>query len=156
MAVNSQVALPPFQRVLDEVWHDVALVTSALAGPEDAAAVADRAWEQALATYSEAPDPRHLRAWVLEMATRMALEHHRARQRELRRSGAPAAQGSADAAQERAWSQVRALPERERLALVLHFVGNVSHAEIAAIMGTTVTTARRLISDALRSLRVPA
>lgn len=152
------MALPPFQRIADQYWHEVALLTSALAGPQDAAAAARSTWEQALATYPDAPDARYLKAWLLHIATRAAVNAHRARQRrhvpaetEVRRT-APAA----DSTDDRTWSQVRALPERERTALVLHYVGGVPHAEIAAIMGTTVTTTRRWISDALRSLRAPS
>lgn len=153
MAINNRVGLPPFQSVIDGSWHEVALIASALAGPQDAVVVADHAWERALAAYGDELDPRFLRGWVLEIATRTAVEHHRARQREHRSAMRPEA--SADANEERTWSLVRALPERERTALVLHFVGGVAHNEIAAIMGTTVTTARRFISDALRALRGP-
>ena len=45
------------------------------------------------------------------------------------------------------------LPERQRTALALRYVADLEHAEIARVLDTTPTATRRLVSDALASLR---
>ena len=51
------------------------------------------------------------------------------------------------------WAAVRALPRRQRTALALRYVVDLDHAQIARILETTPTASRRLVSDALTSLR---
>jgi len=45
------------------------------------------------------------------------------------------------------------LPERRREAVVLRYLGELSYAEVAAIMGTTRVNAERLVARALETLR---
>jgi DNA-directed RNA polymerase specialized sigma24 family protein len=63
---------------------------------------------------------------------------------------APVAPEAPDAA---LWDAVRRLPERQRTAVVLHYVGDLDHAAVAAALGTTPAASRRLVSDALGTLR---
>ncbi len=51
------------------------------------------------------------------------------------------------------WQQVARLPERQREAVVLKYVGDLDHAMIAELLGTTPTMSRRLVSDGLTALR---
>ena len=51
------------------------------------------------------------------------------------------------------WSHVAALPERQRHAVVLKYVVDLDHPSIAKALGTTPTMSRRLVSDALATLR---
>ena len=51
------------------------------------------------------------------------------------------------------WAAVRALPERQRTALALRYVVDLDHAEIARTLSTTPGATRRLVSDALTTLR---
>jgi predicted RNA polymerase sigma factor len=50
------------------------------------------------------------------------------------------------------------LPERQRLAVALRYVADLDHADIARHLGTTPAATRRLVSDALATLRreIPA
>ncbi|GMA86945.1 hypothetical protein GCM10025868_21950 [Angustibacter aerolatus] len=48
---------------------------------------------------------------------------------------------------------MRALPDRQRTAVVLRYVGDLDHAGVAAALGTTPAATRRLVSDALATLR---
>ena len=41
----------------------------------------------------------------------------------------------------------------QRLAVTLRFVGDLDHAEVARHLGTTPVATRRLVSDALATLR---
>jgi len=51
------------------------------------------------------------------------------------------------------WAAVRALPERQRVAVALRYVLDLDHAEIARHLDTTTTMSRRLVSDGLSQLR---
>ena len=50
--------------------------------------------------------------------------------------------------------RVADLPERQREAVVLKYVGDLDHRAVAAALGTTPAMSRRLVSDALAALRV--
>ena len=51
------------------------------------------------------------------------------------------------------WASVAALPERQRAVVVLRYVADLDHAQIARALDTTPTMSRRLLSDALATLR---
>ena len=51
------------------------------------------------------------------------------------------------------WSQVRALPPKQRTALALRYVADAGYDEIAAVMDTSEDAARRNVHEALKRLR---
>ena len=51
------------------------------------------------------------------------------------------------------WAHVRALPPKQRAAVVLRHVGDLDYAEIGRAMGTTPEAARRNVLEGLRRLR---
>ncbi len=51
------------------------------------------------------------------------------------------------------WRCVRRLPERQRKAVALRYVLDLPHADVARLLGKTPTMSRRLVSDALATLR---
>jgi RNA polymerase sigma factor (sigma-70 family) len=159
------VNLPPFQRLVDAHWRDVARLAHALAGP-DGDDVAQQAWTQALAAYPRVRSSANLKGWLLTITARCATDVHRSRSRRPVPVGDvsgvhdppdPAAGAALDAVQDRTgdplWDAVRALPERQRTALALRYVADLDHAEIARALGTTPAATRRLVSDALAGLR---
>jgi DNA-directed RNA polymerase specialized sigma24 family protein len=52
------------------------------------------------------------------------------------------------------WARVAALPPRQRDAVVLRFVGDLDHRAVAAALGTSPGMSRRLVSDAIATLRL--
>lgn len=50
------------------------------------------------------------------------------------------------------WAAVRALPERQRTAIVLRYLGDLPEAEIAEAMGVTRGTVSSTLADARRNL----
>ena len=46
------------------------------------------------------------------------------------------------------------MPERQREAVVLKYVADLDHRAVAAALGTTPAMSRRLVSDALATLRL--
>lgn len=161
------MSLPPFQRLVDAHWRDVARLAHALAGPADGDDVAQQAWTQALAAYPRLRRAENLRGWLLTVTARCATDSHRARARrpvavpdvagtaESTRAApaAPAADLTAHLPDDPLWLAVRALPERQRVAVALRYVADLDHADIADHLGTTPAATRRLVSDALTTLR---
>lgn len=152
------VILAPFSQLVDAHWRDVARMAHALCGPDDGPDVAQQAWTQALAAYPSLRSAANLRSWLLTITARCATDAHRSRARrpvpfdppDLPDRPAPLVPTEPDAV---LWDGVRRLPERQRTAVVLHYVVDLDHAGVAAALGTTPAASRRLVSDALATLR---
>jgi RNA polymerase sigma factor (sigma-70 family) len=155
------VTLPPFQSLVDAHWRDVARLAHALAGPVDGDDVAQQAWVQALAAYPSLRSAANLRSWLLTITHRCAMDAHRSRARRPvphedpgALASAPSHPGPADTQRDDGlWSRVAELPERQREAVVLKYVADLDHTAVAAALGTSPAMSRRLVSDALATLR---
>ena len=159
------MTLPPFQYLVDAHWRDVSRLARALAGPVDGDDVAQQAWTQALAAYPRVRSSTNLRGWLLTITSHCAMDVHRSRARrpvpvpdivvigEI--AGRSLVKGQVrDRPDEDLWSHVADLPERQRHAVVLKYVVDLDHPSIAKALGTTPTMSRRLVSDALATLRL--
>jgi RNA polymerase sigma factor (sigma-70 family) len=151
-------ALPPFQRFLDAhrdaVWRF--LVRSV--GRGEAEDCFQETFIAALAAYPRLRPDSNLRAWVLTIAHRKALDAHRGRARRAlpvdRPQAAEAAGGHfAGPLQEELWDAVAELPERQRSAVVLRFIADLPHRDIAAAIGCSEEAARRSLHEGLAKLR---
>jgi RNA polymerase sigma factor (sigma-70 family) len=156
-------ALPPFQRFLDShreaVWRF--LVSSV--GSVEAEDCFQETFIAALRAYPRLHADSNLRAWVLTIAHRKALDAHRGRARRALPVADPAAVDGRAApsrplGDEALWRAVRELPARQRSAVVLRYVGDLPHRDIAAAIGCSEEAARRSLHEGLTSLRkvVPA
>jgi RNA polymerase sigma factor (sigma-70 family) len=150
--------LPPFQRFLDAhrdvVWR---FLVSAV-GPVDAEDCFQETFIAALRAYPRLRVDSNLHAWVLTIAHRKSLDAHRARTRRATPVEDPAAVDgrAAPAAPERdatLWSAVDELPARQRSAVVLRYVADLPHREIAAAIGCSEEAARRSLHEGLSKLR---
>jgi RNA polymerase sigma factor (sigma-70 family) len=155
--VSERVSLPPFQALVDEHWRDVARLARALAGPVDGDDVAQRAWEKAFAAYPNLTSARNLRSWLLTITARCATDLHRARKPQSPLDeNLPITVDGPDAFEwpdPDLWRAVKELPERQRVAVTLKYVGDLDHHGVAAALDTTPAASRRLVSDALATLR---
>lgn len=117
----------------------------------------------ALRAYPRLRPDSNLRAWVLTIAHRKALDSHRARARralpianaaEVDGRGTP----SPAARDETLWEAVEGLPARQRSAVVLRYVADLPHRDIAVAIGCSEEAARRSLHEGLTKLRkvVPA
>ena len=155
------VRLPPFQHLVDAHWRDVARLAHALAGPVDGDDVAQQAWTQALAAYPNLRSATNLRGWLLTITHRCAMDAHRGRARRAVPHDdpstlieAPTTRGADVALLDGdLWRRVGALPQRQREAVVLKYVADLDHPTIAAALGCSPGMSRRLVSDALATLR---
>lgn len=151
--------LPPFQRFLDGQRDDVLRFLIASLGRHDADDAFQETFLSALRAYPRLRPDSNLRAWVLTIAHRKAMDVHRARRRnpvpvaELRddpatATAAPSAPGPGDH-----WERVRSLPARQREVLTLRYAADLTHAEIAAALDCSEAAARRAAADGLKTLR---
>lgn len=149
------VSRPPFQDLVDRHWRDVARLSAALVGSNDAEDCAQRAWLQALAAYPSLRSAQNLRSWLLTITSHCATDLHRGRARRAVPVESLPDRPAAEVAErdDALWDAVRALPDRQRTAVALRYVAELPHAEIAAVLGTTPPASRRLVSDALATLR---
>jgi DNA-directed RNA polymerase specialized sigma24 family protein len=152
--------LPPFQRFLDAHATDVLRFLVASVGRHDADDAFQETFLSALRAYPRLRPDSNLRAWVLTIAHRKALDVHRGRGRrplpvaELDDRPAPApAAPAVDGTGGDHWERVRALPPRQRAVLTLRYAADLTHAEIALALGCTEEAARRAASDGLKTLR---
>jgi RNA polymerase sigma factor (sigma-70 family) len=149
------VSPPPFQRFLDAHREDVWRFLVASVGRD---AADDCFQETFIAAMRAYPRTRieNPRAWVLTIAHRKALDHHRARARRPVPVGAvpdAPAPREPDAQGDGVWERVSELPPKQRAALLLRFAGDLSHREVAAALGCSEEAARRSAHEGLKRLR---
>jgi len=156
-------ALPPFQRFLDSERDVVWRFLVASVGRSEAEDCFQETFVSALRAYPRLRPDSNLRAWVLTIAHRKALDAHRGRARRALPVAEPAAvqERVAPAAHEHdgeLWDAVGELPERQRSAVTLRFLADLPHREIAAAIGCSEDAARRSLHEGLAKLRkaVPA
>src|SRR5438067_13763009 len=119
------VALPPFQRLLDAYAEDVYGFLRATVGATEADDCFQETFVAALRAYPRLRHGDNLRGWLLTIAHRKALDHHRGRARRAVPVADPpevAVTDGAGPADEALWALVRALPPKQRAAVVLHAV----------------------------------
>ena len=125
-------------------------------GPVDADDCYQETWLAALRAYPRLRDASNLRAWILTVAHRKAIDHVRARNRratplaELPETPVPAT--LPDGVSE-IWAHVRTLPPKQRTAITLRTVADLAYGDIAKVMSTSEEAARRNVHEALQRLR---
>ena len=124
-------------------------------GPHEAEDCFQETFMAALRAYPRLRPGSNLRAWVMTIAHRKALDAHRSRRRRPEPvESVPELPGRPeDDGDPGVWRRVRALPPRQREAVVLRFVGDLPYQEVGRAMGTTDVAARQNVRLALRRLR---
>jgi RNA polymerase sigma factor (sigma-70 family) len=156
--------LPPFQSLIDAHSEDVWRMLIASVGRGDAEDCFQETFVSALRAYPRLRAGSNLRAWLLTIAHRKALDVHRARARHPLPVGAiidgpdpRSIQGVSSSPRphgdEALWQAVHQLPERQRSAVVLRFVGDLPHRDIASAIGCSEEAARRSLHEGLTALR---
>ncbi|HEV2997802.1 MAG TPA: RNA polymerase sigma factor [Solirubrobacteraceae bacterium] len=159
--------LPPFQRFLDEHREEVWRLLVASVGPIEADDCFQETFISALHAYPRLRPDSDLRAWVLTIAHRKALDTHRGRARRalpvaevaevadggVGSSGPRSAAHAPQPRDETLWEAVHELPARQRSAVLLRYVGDLAHRDIAAAIGCSEEAARRSLHEGLNKLR---
>ena len=151
--------LPPFQTFLDEHRRDVLRFLVAMVGPVDADDCFQETFVSALRAYPRLEPGSNLRAWVLRIAQRKAIDHHRGTaRRALPVAEVPEAAMQADVGidvdgEPELWAQVRALPPKQRAAITYRYVSDLPYDEIAPLLDCSPDAARRSVHEGLKTLR---
>jgi RNA polymerase sigma factor (sigma-70 family) len=157
-------ALPPFQRLLDAEREVVWRYLVSMVGVNDAEDCFQETFVSALRAYPRLRPGSNVRAWVLTIAHRKALDAHRARARRAAPvadptvaddfgASSPSAADQAFPRDAQLWEAVGELPARQRSAVVLRYVADLPHRDIATAIGCSEQAARRSLHEGLTKLR---
>jgi RNA polymerase sigma factor (sigma-70 family) len=149
-------ALPPFQTLLDQHAADVLAVLRGAVGRTDAEDCFQETFLAALRAYPKLGDASNLRGWLLTIAHRKAIDHHRANGRRplpVAETGELAGATAEPELDGEVWALVGALPPKQRAAVALRYGSDLPHAEIAAALGCSPEAARRSLHEGLKRLR---
>jgi RNA polymerase sigma factor (sigma-70 family) len=147
-------ALPPFQALLESHAGDVLGFLIAAVGPQEAEDCFQETFLAALRAYPRVEDDGNLKGWLLTIAHRKAIDHHRARSRRATPTAEPPEVAVEDRLPSRGiWAAVAGLPDRQRTAVALRFACDLPHREIAAAIGCSEEAARRSVHEGVKKLR---
>jgi RNA polymerase sigma factor (sigma-70 family) len=146
--------LPPFQTLIDEHAGEVMAVLRGSVGRAGAEDCFQETFLSALRAYPGLKDGSNLRAWLITIAHRKAIDHHRAGGRrplpvaELAEPAVSDPERDGDI-----WVAVAALPPKQRAAVTLRYASDLPHGEIAAALGCSPEAARRSLHEGIKRLR---
>jgi RNA polymerase sigma factor (sigma-70 family) len=146
--------LPPFQRLLDEHAGAVLGVLRGAVGRDDADDCFQETFLAALRAYPRLDHAGNLRGWLMTIAHRKAVDHHRANGRRP----VPVAEVEEAAVEPpdhdpEVWRVVGALPPKQRAAVTLRYACDLPHTEIAAALDCSPEAARRSLHEGIKRLR---
>jgi RNA polymerase sigma factor (sigma-70 family) len=149
--------LPPFETVVAEHGAVVLRVCRAVLGTHDAEDAWSETFLAALRAYPRLRPDSDVRAWLVTIAHRKAIDGFRAR----RRAPAPVAalphepiHEDADPLPDAALlAAVDALPVKQRQVVAYRYLADLSYPAIAEIVGGSPDAARRSAADGIATLR---
>ena len=148
--------VPPFQEFLEANRASVYRFLTVAVGPNDADDCFQDTFLSALRAYPHVTRGERLDRWILRIASRKAIDHHRASaRRPIPKADPPErAMSAVDLTpDDDLWDAVRALPPRQRVAVVHRHVLDRPYAEIADMMGTSEENARANVYQGTKKLR---
>ena len=147
------IALPPFWSLVEAHGDELLVHARRIAGDEHGEDVLQDALLRALRAYPRLRHAEHLRAWLYRVTTTTALDHHRARRREVLTGDPPAVPDEPEHYDDAFESIIGGLPDGTKDALRLRFVEDLEYEGIAARLGCSTVAARQRVSTAVRTLR---
>ena len=153
----SDAALPTFEEVFPVLIRDAYRVAYRLLGDRgEAEDVAQEACARAYSRWSTIRD--HAEPWCVRVASNLALDLLRARSRATRRNERIAAEATfrpGASADDRLdlYAALSKLPKRQRESVVLRYLGDLSEAQTADVMGVSVGSVKTHSSRGIAALR---
>jgi RNA polymerase sigma factor (sigma-70 family) len=153
-----KATLPPFQVLIDRHAGEVLGLLRGAVGRVDADDCFQETFIAALRAYPRLGHGENLRGWLLTIAHRKAVDHHRA----MGRRPVPVAETGEIAEpltedprpdSDGAWDAVAGLPPKQRAAVTLRFALDLPHDQIASALGCSPAAARRSLHEGLKRLR---
>jgi len=148
--------VPPFQELVEANRATVYRFLTVAVGPNDADDCFQETFLAALRAYPGVTAGDKLDRWILKIASRKAIDHHRsAGRRAIPTDALPerAVRDDDPVTDDPLWAAVRELPPRQRVAVVHRHVLDRSYEDIAALMECTEETARANVYQGTKRLR---
>lgn len=148
--------MKPFEQVVADHGPAVLRVCRALLRSHDAEDAWSETFLAAMRAYPDLPPGSNLEAWLVTIAKRKAIDHHRARAHapvpvaELPESSTAPSPRSSDLDLGDALARLTPL---QREAVVYHHIGGVPYSQVAEILGNSEAAARRAAADGIKRLR---
>ncbi|MEO7752448.1 MAG: sigma-70 family RNA polymerase sigma factor [Terracoccus sp.] len=150
----------PFEQAVTDHGAVVLRVCRAVLGPIEAQDAWSETFLAALRSWPDLPNDANVRAWLVTVAHRKAIDVRRRESRHAvpvaelpERPTHPDDGPGARLADERLWSALAGLPTKQRLCVAYHHVAGLPHDEVAAIVGGTAAASRRASADGIAALR---
>ena len=144
------LSVPPFESFYEEHRDAVLGELRRLLGRDRAEDAYQETFLKALRAYGALRNADNLRAWVLTIARRVAVD-------QLRRREAPPLEPEPPIEGRPAYAELGELadelPRKERAAVVLRYGYDLSYAAIGAALGSSEDAARQAASSGVRRLR---
>jgi RNA polymerase sigma factor (sigma-70 family) len=152
--MDAVATIPPFETFYVEHADEVLRLLRRRLGRDRAEDAFQETFLRALRAYDRLTHGEHLRAWVLTIATRVAIDAHR-------RAGEPTEElpelpdvdGHGRPAYEELAFLTDTLPPKERAAVVLRYGYDLDYDQIAAVLDSSPDAARQAASSGVRRLR---
>jgi RNA polymerase sigma factor (sigma-70 family) len=149
------VKVPPFQSFLDDHREEVYRFLSGFTVPHEVDDAFQETFLSALRSYPDLRNGTNLRSWVMTIAYRKAMDSHRSRSRRaVPTNDLPEQPSRSSHAEDHAlWELVRALPEKQRAAVVQRYAVGLPYKEIGSILDCTEEAARQNVREGLKKLK---
>jgi RNA polymerase sigma factor (sigma-70 family) len=149
--------MEPFEKIVAAHGPAVLRVCRALLGPVDA----DDAWSEtflaAMRAYPGLRPDSNVRAWLVTIAHRKAIDHIRKANRTPRPTGTTedvrSVEGIPEAVDGELRAALAALPDKQRGAVVFRYLADLSYAEVGDLLDSSEPAARRSAADGIANLR---
>ena len=146
--------LPPFQTLVDEHARPLHRFLCGMVGPVAADDCLQETLLAALRSYERLRHSRNLKGWLFTIARRKAIDHVRKHSRESLSASVPERPAVPESVRDtELWGRVAALPDKQRTAVTLRYLGDLVYADIAAVMSISEAAARQNVRAGLVSLR---
>ena len=145
------VAIPPFETFYSEHRDTVLALLRRRLGSQRAEDAFQETFLRALAAYGRLRHGEHLRAWVLTIATNVAVDTLRRSRPTDEPPDLPHEDGRP--AYEELGELTDGLPPKERAAVVLRYGYDLTYEQIAAALDSSPVAARQAASAGVRRLR---
>ncbi|MEO8693466.1 MAG: sigma-70 family RNA polymerase sigma factor [Acidimicrobiales bacterium] len=147
----------PFEGIVAEHGAVVLRVCRSMLSASDA----DDAWSEtfiaALRAYPDLRPDSNIRGWLVTIAYRKALDQIRAQSRAPQPTATLPEASSHDDIVSGIDTELRAalqaLPEKQRGAVIYHYLAELPYAEVAALLDSSEAAARRSASDGIANIR---
>lgn len=147
----------PFDQVVEAHGATVLRVCRAILDPYEAEDAWSETFLAALRAYPGLEPGSNVRAWLVTIAHRKAIDRHRAAARNPVPAETlperPTGLGTPAPPEDELWAAVRRLPDKQRAAVAYRYLADLPYREIGELLGSSEAAARRSAADGIAALR---